>query len=162
MQAYLRFSHCGPATDGFICACADPPAGAGRCFVAYMPGEPLYEADIPDTREGKSLLADSLRACLRPPGKGFTFDEIVPEGKVLGVLAYEGLWDCQMQFFTKKELDSEPELSSSATIFFYKSSGEEQYQEIGPLDPDFDGKIELELFSFYRHHRHTGDSVTVF
>ena len=84
-------------------------------------------------------------------------ESICPRNKNLAVIKYETTDNVQLNFMMKDYLDSEPIRHNSATAIGFISSSKEvgingnKVREcvLQPIDKDFSGELEMELFSRY-------------
>lgn len=85
-----------------------------------------------------------------------SMDEICPQGMNLAILEYETEDDMQLNFYSKEYLDKKPAHKNSSSMMFFKSDKElgsngfkSRICMIKPVDKDFNGSIDVELFSRY-------------
>lgn len=85
-----------------------------------------------------------------------SMDKICPQGMNLAILEYETEDDMQLNFYSKEYLDKRPVHKSSSSMMFFKSDKElgsngfkSRLCMIKPLQKDFNGSIDIELFSRY-------------
>jgi len=84
-------------------------------------------------------------------------ESVCPRNKNLAVMKYETIDNVQLNFQMKDYLDSEPLRRNSATSVGFISTSKEigingyKVREcvLQPIDKDFDGELEIELFSRY-------------
>lgn len=82
--------------------------------------------------------------------------EICPKGMNLAMLEYEAEGDIQLDFYTKEYLEKKPVYRSSSTGILFRSDKEfginglkSRLCMIKPVEKDFNGSIDIELFSWY-------------
>jgi hypothetical protein len=83
-------------------------------------------------------------------------EEICPKGMNLVVLEYESENNVQLNFYSKEYLDKKPVHKNSSSTMFFKSDNElgtngfkSRVCMIKPVEKDFNGSIDVELFSWY-------------
>ncbi|WP_066501777.1 hypothetical protein [Abyssisolibacter fermentans] len=83
--------------------------------------------------------------------------DICPRGMNLALVEYEAEDDIQLKFYTKEYLEERPVHKSSSTMMLFKSdknNGVNGFRSricmIKPVEKDFNGSIDVELFSWYK------------
>jgi hypothetical protein len=82
-------------------------------------------------------------------------EEICPKGMNLAILEYETEDGVQLNFYSKEYLDKRPVHKNSSSMMFFKSDKElgsngfkSRVDMIKPVEKDFNGSIDVELFSW--------------
>lgn len=130
----------------------DPERGRESCFFvdevySYDPYQQVFQRlnQIANGKARKQARRHFLRAMVH----------LCPQGQRLAVIRYETEDDVQLRFFTQQYLEAEP-VHSNTGIAFASSKPEEPIGINGyplrecvlqPMDPDFNGVLQLELFS---------------
>lgn len=85
-----------------------------------------------------------------------TTEEICPQGMNLAILEYETEDGVQLNFYSKEYLDKKPVQKNSTSMMFFKLDKElgingfkSRVCIIKPIDKDFKGNIDVELFSYF-------------
>lgn len=114
---------------------------------SYDPYEDLIEKSkqIEDSAEREKMIQHATKA----------LESICPKGKNLAVIKYETEDNTQLRFIMKEYLESKPVYSCSSIGFICKNDeiGINGYRikecVMQSVDKDFDGELEIELFSKY-------------